>query len=372
MAEMRPKQNPFPIVPVLFGFLWLCLAIVIPAIPASAEIWCDPDTDLCWQNPQRAGLDLEDSGLIAAEAQPYCDSLVLGGYSDWRVPSIDELRTLIAGNTPSQPGGGCGVSVGSRTGAGFNPDCHGGERFAGPAADGCYWKSELTGRCDKPDVAAVKGKLLETWASDAAVNDPEHWTAYVTFDTGGVGFNHNCSYADVRCVRDKTSDNEIPECAAAGTCVDVDNYVSNPQLTAACDADVCAVSDAVEVTLHLPEKLAAQPHQLMVFWYKEKDWRIPPGRPPDGGTDFNQVMKPKLDKDEPLTMKVPACTFYREAILTGEFRLWAHLQMQKQSQPMPQPGDFIWGSSEPVVFPLNGKTHEADVVKLDITLRRVD
>ena len=95
-------------------------------------------------------------------------------------------------------------------------------------------------------------------------------------------------------------------------------------------------------------------------------------RPPDGGTDYNQVLRPNIDKGKPLTIKVPACTYYREAFINGEFRLWAHLQMRKRSQPMPQSGDYIWGSSEPVVFPLNGSTHGADVATLDITLRRMD
>ena len=352
---------------------WLVICLTAGAMlpgASTAGIWCDPHTDLCWQNPQRAGHDLADKGLIAAEAGPYCDSLVLGGHTDWRVPDIAELRTLLAGNAATQPGGGCAIKPGSRTGDSFNPACHGGERFAGPAAAGCYWKSDLAGRCDKPDVAAVKGKMLETWASDQAINDPDHWTAYVSFDTGGVGFNHNCSYADVRCVRD--NDGAVPECIAAGNCPAADNYVTNPELTAACDADVCAVSDSVEVTLHVPEQLAAQPHQLMVFWYKEEDWRTPPMRPPDGGTDYNQVLQPDIDGDRPLTVRVPACSYYREALISGQFRLWAHLQMQKRSQPMPQPGDFVWASAAPVEFPLDGKAHQGKATVLDITLQRVE
>jgi hypothetical protein len=335
-----------------------------------AQIWCDPATKLCWQNPQRLGFDQTDIGLIAAEAQPYCESLLLAGHDDWRTPSIDELRTLIAGNAPTQPGGGCGVTAGARTGVAFNPDCHGSDRFAGPAKDGCYWNAELTGSCGKTDVAAVKGKMLETWARDQAINDPDHWTAYASFDTGGVGFNHNCSYADVRCVRD--DDGQVPECAASNSCVDGNDYVSDPELTAICDADVCATSDAVEVTLHVPETLAGKPHQLMVFWYKEQDWRTPPMRPPDGGTDYNQVLKPDIDKGMPVVIKVPACTYYREEQISGEFRLWAHLQMQKRSQPMPQPGDYVWSSPEPVTFPLNGNDHETTISQLDITLQRVE
>ena len=351
----------------LCGCLYAGAAI---ADRASERVWCDADTDLCWQNPQRAGLDLDDTGLIAAEAQPYCASLVLGGYSDWRVPTIDELRTLVAGNDATQPGGDCQVSPGTGTIHGRQQVCHGSAPFAGPTDDGCYWKDELGGRCDKPDVAAVQGKMLETWAIDRAGNDPEHWTAYVAFDTAGVGFNHNCSYADVRCVRD--NDGPVPTCVAGGTCIDVDDYVSNPRVTAACDADLCAASDAVQVTLHIPEKLESRPYQLMVFWYKDADWRMPPGRPPDGGTNYNQVMAPRIDPDNPLTMTVPACTFYREEILSGAFRLFAHLQMNEGYYSGPRAGDYLWASEEPIVFPLNGSTHEANVDKLDIVLRRVE
>jgi len=219
-------------------------------------------------------------------------------------------------------------------------------------------------------VAAVEGKMLETWASDHASNKPERWTAYVTFDTGGVGFNHNCSSADVRCVRN--NDGQTPACVSSGTCTDVDDYVSDPQITAHCDADVCAASDAVQVTLHVPESLDELPYQLMVFWYKDEDWRMPPGRPPDGGTDYNQVVAPKIDLDKPMTITVPACTFYREELLAGALRLYAHLQMNEGYYPGPRTGDYLWVSAEPVVFPLNGEKHEANVTKLDVTLRRVD
>jgi hypothetical protein len=335
---------------------------------AAGNIWCDPQTNLCWQNPQRSGFAMDDDGLIAAEAAPYCDSLVLDGYDDWRVPTIAELRTLVAGNPATEPGGDCPVAADTSTRVGFMPSCHGAERFAGPAA-GCYWKDELAGRCDKPDRAAVEGKSLETWASDRAKNDPEHWVSFVSFDNGSAGFNHSCSAADVRCVRD--DDGAMPACTKTNSCVDSPAYISNAELMAKCDADLCAASDAVQVTVHLPEELQARAHQLMVFWYKEEDWQMPPPRPPDGGTDYNQVLGPELSPGKPLTMSVPACTFYREEILYGDYRLYAFLQMGEGYRWQPAPGDYVWASDEPVSFPLNGKDHEAAIAKLDITLSRV-
>ena len=43
-------------------------------------------------------------------AVDYCDELNKSGYSDWRMPNIDELRTLIKNCPESEPGGECPIS----------------------------------------------------------------------------------------------------------------------------------------------------------------------------------------------------------------------------------------------------------------------
>ena len=155
------------------------------------------------------------------------------------------------------------MTPGAGTTAGLDIACHGGALYEGPGAQGCYWKDGLTGRCDKPDPAA-QGHPLETWARDRAVDNPERWVAYVAFETGATGFNHSCSLADVRCVRD---DNGVaPDCRATGTCAASPSFVGDPELTAACDADVCAASDGLRVTLRVSEKLDRPPHRLSAFY----------------------------------------------------------------------------------------------------------
>jgi hypothetical protein len=54
----------------------------------SDEIWEDSDTGLIWT--------VEDSGSDSnwSQAQNYCESLTLGGHTDWRLPTIDELKGL--------------------------------------------------------------------------------------------------------------------------------------------------------------------------------------------------------------------------------------------------------------------------------------
>ena len=49
-----------------------------------------------------------------ANAQTYCDELTEGGFNDWRLPNIDELRTLILSCPDTMPGGSCAVT---------DPDC---------------------------------------------------------------------------------------------------------------------------------------------------------------------------------------------------------------------------------------------------------
>lgn len=65
-------------------------------------IWVDPDTYLIWENP------LGKKGSIShSQAVTYCDNLVLKGYDDWRIPTIDELRTLVRGVSTTMTDGKC-------------------------------------------------------------------------------------------------------------------------------------------------------------------------------------------------------------------------------------------------------------------------
>lgn len=54
----------------------------------SPEIWEDSETGLIWT--------VEDSGSDSnwSQAKNYCESLTLGGHTDWRLPTLDELKGL--------------------------------------------------------------------------------------------------------------------------------------------------------------------------------------------------------------------------------------------------------------------------------------
>lgn len=82
------------------------------------------------------------------DAQEYCQNLSLDGESDWRLPNIDELRTLIRGCPDSEYGGACIATDGSGPDSNWvEEDCLGCPYMEGPAIGGCYWPDELEGEC---------------------------------------------------------------------------------------------------------------------------------------------------------------------------------------------------------------------------------
>jgi len=332
-------------------------------------VWCDEATGLCWQDPQKDAKDPAWNydtrkgyyGLSGPDANRYCEELVLGGYSDWRTPSIDELRTIIRGNPATETGGACPLTAGSAR-ADDATACTGGTQNEGPGSDGCYWAEELTGTCSRNDPASI-GHPLEYATSDLASDDPE-WIGFVSFDNAIVGFNHLESLTEVRCVRDapttfSTCEDPTP-CGPGQTraCDCADNQTGaqvcheGGDCFGPCDCtgftptpppdDVCPTCDYATVTITVPEQLDRQPYQLVAFFYHPDNF--PPLGPPNGGTSDNQISSPDIDLGTPYVMTVQGCTYYRKACLIGEYHLYISLLMDPKVMPIPTPGvDYVWG-----------------------------
>ena len=340
-------------------------------------VWCDNETNLCWQDPQKDAYDFDDPGLTQPDALRYCEELVLYGYDDWRLPNIDEMRTVISGNPPTETSGACPVTEGSPRDDMGDQACGPVTPCEGPGMGGCYWIPEFTGTCcDKPDPASV-GHPLEFVSSTVASDNPD-WVGCVLYDNGAVSFNHIHSYADARCVRDAPTlpitceDGPAEECTPGETrqCM-ASNGKTGAQVCAddglcfgPCESteftpsppieDICDQCDQVQLTIKVPEQLTTTPAQIMAFLYapgNEGEWTFPPMRPPDGGTEDNQVIAPNIDFDNPFTMTVPACTYYRENCISGEFYLVVFLLNEEKMPPFPTEGEYAWGMvQEPMLL----------------------
>jgi len=143
--------------------------------------WFDETTGLCWQDPPA------ESGYSFEDAPVYCADLVEGGFSNWRLPLIQELFSLIRGCSSSD----CGVS---------DPDClqnwclgaecESCEDTEGPDDEpyGCYWDPALSGDCSS------------YWSASGCASAPVNgWR--VRFSQAMIGESDKGSTLDVRCVR---------------------------------------------------------------------------------------------------------------------------------------------------------------------------
>jgi len=74
------------ILPIISILLVACVHVAISQ--ESAGTWLDDATGLLWADKDNG------SDLGWSQAADYCENLNLGGYDDWRLPAIKELKTL--------------------------------------------------------------------------------------------------------------------------------------------------------------------------------------------------------------------------------------------------------------------------------------
>ena len=150
----------------------------------SGGIWLDVESGMMWHNPAF------DVYLSQLEAIYFCQDSEVGRYTDWRLPTISELRSLVIGCPATVVGGGCGVTDECLGGSCFEPDvCGGCPDGEGPAPHGCYWSEQLHGYC---------GVYMSSSPIDY---DWDAW--YLDFDEAQLGNTEKLltPKGHVRCVR---------------------------------------------------------------------------------------------------------------------------------------------------------------------------
>ena len=140
-----------------------------------------------------------DEPTPLSDATKYCNGLELDGHTDWRVPTISELRSLVHGCAGTDAGGACPLSdsVTVWNTPMTSPACNGCTYKKGPGNDGCYWPAEIADpECDN------RRFLSKTGVTGEGIDPDEVWTLKFTAATfqnwpgnGGTGQHR------VRCVR---------------------------------------------------------------------------------------------------------------------------------------------------------------------------
>ena len=129
--------------------------------------------------------DRSSGKMTWSSAKQYCENLSEGGYSDWRLPTISELRTTIKNCSGSQSGGSCRVSDSCLS----NDDCW---------SKSCY----CDGRSNNGGYYSKLGDPDGVWLwSSSTLSDYPDVAWGVGFTLGDVsGYNLSDNYY-VRCVR---------------------------------------------------------------------------------------------------------------------------------------------------------------------------
>jgi hypothetical protein len=152
--------------------------------PVRETCWTDPATQFTWE------IALQPPACPHAEAIADCSALVACGHDDWRLPTRDELITLLRGCPETMPGGACSTSLATGT----YPSSCGCTQFQGPGPDGCYWDERFGGR----DQCA---KLARSYWSSTEVFAGSNSAYGVAFYTGWILQNFRNEGHFVRCVR---------------------------------------------------------------------------------------------------------------------------------------------------------------------------
>ncbi len=138
--------------------------------------------ELIWQDPPASNM------MHWQQALDYCNNLTQNGHSDWRLPTISELRSLISGCKATETGGSCTITDTCLSDSSCRDDSCSGCADGGGAANGCYWPQGMQGTCSR------------YWSSSGCTDHISNaW--HVNFNLGLVNSYSKDNQYYVRCVR---------------------------------------------------------------------------------------------------------------------------------------------------------------------------
>ena len=155
--------------------------VSVECSPTSSTPCKDSSSGLIWS--ARSG-----GYMVWNDAINQCDNLLEGYYTDWRLPTISELRTLIQNCSKTETGGTCGVT----------DECLSYSECRNDDCGGCTYDE------NNPVQYSKFGDESWFWSSSTR-SDNAYYAWYVDFKYGhghvGYGNKTNDYYLYVRCVR---------------------------------------------------------------------------------------------------------------------------------------------------------------------------
>ena len=185
--------------------------------PTSGTPCYDPESEITWSAKSADQMTWDN-------AVSHCENLEEGGYDDWRLPNIDELRTLVQDCAATEPGGTCGVTTSCLS----YSDC---------------WSSDSCQSCSS-DSSGGHSKFGETsylWSSSVQPDDSNYrWS--VLFYDGSVSGSNVVFNSYVRCVRSDYEPQTDP--CEPNPCFGIEN--SNYECMSEGDIYMCGCEDGFE------------------------------------------------------------------------------------------------------------------------------
>ena len=160
------------------GYLWNGTeCALLPVCSSTSSTPCkDSEGVLIWSSKAPSMMNLSD-------ADSHCDGLTEGGLSDWHLPTISELRTLIQNCEYTATNGSCGVKDSClSSGSCWNTTC---SICTANSTEGYYSKFSDTGWF---------------WSS-SETSDITNYAWRINFDFASVAEGSNTGELYVRCVR---------------------------------------------------------------------------------------------------------------------------------------------------------------------------
>ncbi len=149
------KRNPI----IVLALCTLILTVISGCwLQKASDTWRDSKSGLTWVALPTGGL------MDFPNAIQHCESLKIGGFDDWRLPTISELRSLTRGCEALEKNGECPVSDLCNSQSCYNLEkCYCSTDKKGPGRDNWYMPSDIFGGSQGQGTFWSSTEYLDQW-----------------------------------------------------------------------------------------------------------------------------------------------------------------------------------------------------------------